>query len=214
MIRVIIPTYKRSAMCKRTVDAVLAECPDADVHVYMDGATSYTWKRGNMHSLAKKPGREYYYQVWNRILADAKCAEWDHVLALPDDFTATPNAITRCAEIYERGECDVLVPVVDKRGRGPCWVPVDPVKKGDLWQTGWLDGCFYADRRMLEALDWRVPDFPPEHFQTNQSSGVGKYMSLDLHAMGLTISQVEHTLYTHGDHESRMHKEHRRVTPL
>lgn len=217
MLRIAIPTYNRSEMCRRTVYDVMSEAAYADVHIYLDGGTHYDWHvlGTKQHSLAKTPGRENYYKVWNKILDDARRSEWEFFLALPDDFVpAHPMPIANCIGQLATSGADALVPVVDKRGRGPCWVPMDPVKERYWWHTGWLDGCFICTRETLAALDWIVPKFKPDHFETNQSSGVGKYISLALHRMGKKIYQVEDSLYQHGDHDSVMHYEERKRNPL
>lgn len=202
--RVVITTYNREAMARRTA----AQFDGHDVHVYVDGWGKYQIQ-ATQHRMAKPPGRDRYYQVWNRILRDAYHAEWDRILVLPDDFTLVGD-LDQLEQL--KGDAVALVPIVDKRGRGPCWVPRNPVDLGAVWQTHWVDCCFYAGRDMFEAIGWRIPDFAPDHFETNQSSGVGKYMSLAL--QDHKIYQATETLFAHGDHDSVMHYQHRKETPL
>lgn len=218
MIRIAIPSYNRPAMCEATVKDILLE-GHADIHVYLDGGCEYEWTNPlvTFHKLDKPPGREHYWKVWNRILADARDSEWDYFLALPDDFTPAVRFPIRqaVALMWAYPEIDALVPVVDKRGRGPCWVAVDPVRHGSvLWRTGWIDGCFICHRNFLQELNWELPAMSPNHFNTNQSSGVGKWMSLMANDRKQGIYQVDKTLYRHGGHESVMHKEFRKENPL
>ena len=209
-----IPSYQRPEMCTRLVDATRAEVPGAKIHVFLDGGIlSYPDLNAVQLSLRKPAGRKHFGKAWSRILAWCWSTNADTFLFLADDLTpAVPDAVAQTLSHLEH--CDVIVPLVDQRGRGPCWVPVDPVDEGDRWLTHWVDGCFACRREALGAISWRVPPIPEDHFKTNQSSGVGKYMSLAFHDAGLRVCQVNETLYHHGDHESKMHPEHRKETPL
>ena len=212
-IRIVITSHNRPAMCRSTVDAIRSE-GHTNIHVYLDGGIEpYKSVHATQHRLMKPAGRRHYRDVWTHILDDAKNAEWDCIVFLPDDFApAVERPIERAVELLKY--TDVLVPVVDQRGRGPCWVPVDPEPMGEVYRTGWVDGCFVCLRAPLARIGWAVPELPADHFDTNQSSGVGKYLSLAFHTAGVSVCQVTDTLYRHGGHTSQMHFAHRKTTPL
>lgn len=209
-----IPSYKRPEMCRRIVNECRREVPGAEIRVHIDGyQTLYDDLDATQSRFMKPAGREYFWILWNAMLLRCMESDADTFLFLADDLTpAVPDAIQQTLSHLDH--CDVIVPLYDQRGRGPQWVPVSPVDEGDRWLTHWVDGCFACRRDVLGALSWAVPPIPDHHFETNQSSGVGKYMSLAFHELGFRVCQVGETLYHHGDHESVMHPEHRRENPL
>jgi len=208
-----IITYKRPDMCRRLVDLTRYET-DADINVFHDGGgLPYYHVDALQFTLHKPPGHRHFAETWDHVLDSCRKSDADTFVFLPDDVTpAVTNPVERMLSHLEH--CDVIVPLVDGRGRGPCWVPVDPVDERERWLTHWVDGCFACSRDVLEALSWRVPHIPAEHFSTNASSGVGKYMSLALWRSGLRVCQVSDTLYEHGEHDSQMHYDERKRNPL
>ena len=80
-------------------------------------------------------------------------------------------------------------------------------------ECGFVDGLFITNRKTLEKIE--VAQVPNSWFdRPDKSSGVGYYMSMDLRTKGVKMMIPDSSLVMHGDHESQMHKEHRKQVPL
>merc|ERR1712098_305061 len=83
----------------------------------------------------------------------------------------------------------------------------------NVYKSQWLDMAILFDREMLR---FRVKEVPISRWKKNKlvSSGVGAQLSKRLHNAGYSMYQVENSLIHHGDHESRMNYEERKLNPL
>ena len=216
-LRVVITTYNRPTMCEELVVQIRSQYAGADIHVYNDGGVPPNLYDAKLHNKHHR-GRRGYHYLWREIFQHLKRNQgWRYVLFLPDDATLIDGAISEMIRLYAAIDDENkvgLVPLVDQRGRGPQWVPFDPVRAGDVWLVKWFDCCALVDYAFFDALSWHVAEVPQAHFDNNESSGVGSQISKRLNSKGKAMYQSHESLVLHGDHESKMHPIHRKEVPL
>lgn len=229
-IYVIITTYNRPKMCRRLTAELRAAAAlvgrrgaDIQIAVHDDGsdleyrdwaATVYR------HSHHGKP--LYWRLVW-RAFQIAKAEKWKYLVMLPDDVTLPDQgALSRMVQQYNAlpGRPILCLNVLADKGRTGIqqWSRKKPQRQrlrggiGPVWEIGWTDLAFICRRNFInEAL--RLPWNSRVYDARRESSGVGAFLSRGLYRKG-RFYQVAQTLVHHGAHESKMHPDHRRRTPL
>jgi len=141
-------------------------------------------------------GKSGFWVNWNFMLELAKESNDNEFIFLPDDIYDFD--IQRLRKDYTEGALNVLDVGAD---RG--WAP-----------KGYVDCGFICDRKVLEALQWRLEPVHINRFDNpNISSGVGQQMSFRLWMKGIPM-YLNGNYAKHGTHESKMHKEERLKNPL
>ena len=161
----------------------------------------------------KRSGREGYWKVVNLGMDRARGTLFDAFFMLPDDVRLKEGFFTRAVDLWNDISDPHLISLslsADGRESKRCWTPHKPEKIGDVWHSQWNDLCFMCTRRFFEV----IKRIKPVEIDGFESSGVGRQITKRLHGSGLSMYHVVDSLVTHGDHESRMHKDIRDANPL
>ncbi len=227
-LHVIITTYNRPGMLRRVIRDIERLSDDdvlPEIHVYDDAsdakyhtseaASGCTYTRMLAHH-----GRLHYWDLVNLAFQEAKYCDWDCLLMVPDDITLADKFFDKAFHYWNilnnlDGDLACLSFNSDQRILAPQWTNVEPFKLeaalGGIVMTQWMDMCFLCDRRMMEALDYSVQKIK---VTWAGSSGVGAQLSKRLFVKGMTMYHTPEALVRHGGHESKMHPELRKETPL
>jgi len=142
---------------------------------------------------------------------------YDYFIFLPDDVEVSDTFIDDAINIYdgiddEKKICLSLL--TDVRVEKPNWTKFHPVKKGNVILTQWNDLCFICEKRFFDNVE--IMPVLLDRWESNHtlSSGVGQQISIQLFKNKLNQYHVKKTLVHHGEHDSKMHYEHRKQTPI
>jgi hypothetical protein len=204
-------------MVRRLVKS-LGQRKGLDTYVYDDGSRPPLGKIANatVYNYEDNAGKlHFWFRVWE-MLEDAREAEWDRLLWLPDDVELVPDFWNRLDELWDVVTLDPLAVCLNPLTLAghPCiqWVDTDLVKfEAGVHLTQWMDCCGLVTRRFVELAAAMMRKNP--YYRQGNSSGVGRTLSLGMDQLGYHLYQASETLLIHGDHPSVMHPD-LRTEPL
>lgn len=162
-------------------------------------------------------GKDKFWMRWEQARQYCLASKHDDYLILPDDVSKLN--IEAIEDLHKRLRGRRYVCSVINDGRIQCW---GSVMRSDQTFTigevrfdsiGFFDCGGATNRETLKMF--RVDPVPSEWFTNpNKSSGVGHQITHKLRKLRIPMYRPVPSLAYHGDHESVMHKEHRKTTPL
>lgn len=163
-------------------------------------------------------GKQGFWKKWLLARQIALGTNHDYFVFMNDDLNKVDlNAIQT---VINQGWNDRLFAMnllnCGERYRWGKWREIQPDFKlaGRTWrQCDYVDGNFITNRMTLESFD--IDPVPKEWFdRPDKSSGVGYQVTMKLRALGCPMMLPDKSLAYHGDHESVMHREHRKQVKL
>jgi len=220
----VITTYNRESMLMSLIE----ELAGREVLIIDDGSE---WSNGFdwMHGFRFDPVTQIQYIRTNH---EGKCGFWkkwliaqqialgtrhEHFVFLPDDITGLD---LETIDMIQAQEWDSLFAFnLMNEGERFRWGEKltgqpDVIINGKTFrECCYVDGCFITNRYTLEAFE--VEPVSKSWFNRGDiSSGVGYQITKKLTALGCPMLKPIETLAYHGDHDSVMHREHRKQNPL
>lgn len=166
-------------------------CPD-DYRVARERVIANGW---SWHRFPERLGREQHWRLVDRELADCRQSAADWFVFLPDDVRLERLAICEAIDIYDRLDDPATLTLwrlKDHEGQTN-WTGLLPIDRGHAFEVFHVDGIYLCRRNTLEFLDYACPT-PNRSRRRVTSSGVGRAMSLHLHAAGKRMYRVRKTL--------------------
>ncbi len=164
-------------------------------------------------------GRTNYWQLVDYLFKQLMASEFDYMIQLPDDIRLTGGFFDEAIRLWNyvndpRKACLNLLNDYGRDGKN-IWTGTEIRSLGDVMETGWVDMCYIAEKKFLEALNYDLKEVNRLWTNNeNHSSGVGMQISIRIKEAGLRMYQVKKSLVIHGPHESVMHPNHRKTVPL
>jgi len=163
-------------------------------------------------------GKRMFWHKFQTAVDIALRSQYDWFWFLPDDFT---DHNVQAMELFTRQGWENHLVAINtiNDGRTQCWGAHDTGQKPieiagiTLKETGFVDCSYLTNRHTLKGLKieeplfswWTAPD---------KSSGVGYQNTMYFRSKGVKMMTPTPSLAKHGAHESVMHGEHRKQTPL
>jgi len=206
---------------------LLGELQGHDVIIIDDGSPCFKDDYYSLRLMRSAPvqiirthheGKKGFWKKWVMARQIALGSHHDYFLMIPDDISKVD--LDSIKAITKQGWDDSLFAVnIINCGRSECWGEFKTgqanVKINDvtLNEVGFVDCGFLTNRHTLKHID--IHEIPDVWFdRESKSSGVGHKMTNSMRQIGVVMMMAEEGLCYHGDHESVMHPEHRKETPL
>lgn len=220
---VVITTYARPDGLALLLDDIERAEPagGVDVRIYDDATANpdeafaqrvqergWTYRRAPANH-----GKRGWWRWWNTILADLRRSSAERFYVLQDDMRLCEDFFARSAqlwaEIIDPRKASLYLHVSAERGElgSRCWTGVRATRAGPVVHCGWVDcAAFLCDRRLFEALQWRLDPIAERHWVGNDtmSSGVGRQMSVRAEQAALGLYRVADSLAVHDGSPSLM----------
>lgn len=201
---------------ERMLIELLNELDGFDIQVIDDGSDFTVEDKRIIRT--NHEGKRGFWRKWVVARQLALGSEHDWFLFLPDDVSDIN--LTAIIELTDQGWDNSLM-------------ALNLLNTGDLYRWGkattgqlditisdnnwreccYVDGCILTNRLTLECCE--IHEVGSNWFdRPDKSSGVGHQMTMTLRKLGAIMMRPDNSLCFHGDHESKMHKEHRKKTPL
>lgn len=213
LIRAYIFTYDRPEMVKEVYERL--DKHDIDISIIDDGTEpELTLPNVKRHNHRGKRG---FWLSWHEVLQDCRDNPADLYIFTVDDFSKLDvQGIKRRHRKLTRKGAYVHNIINDGRN-DKCWTKIRPVKLNqNLWHIGWTDCAFFCNREALDRIGYYMHSPQDNWFnlRENISSGVGMMLTKRLNEARVHVYRPEYSLAHHGDHESKMHTEHRKTKKL
>ena len=205
--KIIVTNYQREAMLK----SLLNELKGHDVTI-VDDCSDFTIK-----GMVKTPynyGKKEHWKLWNINLSIAKQSNHDLFMFIPSDLSDIRfDEINEALKTIPKG---FFILNVINDGRLKCWNNLEPRKYNDLLNQVFFSDCaFITNRETLNLLEWQILPIDPKRFNNATiSSGVGEQLTKRLNARKIPIYTPFYSFAYHGEHESTMHPNERKRSPL
>lgn len=213
---VIIFSYNRREM----LADLLYELDGQDVWVIDDGSDIKDFPSHPGQDILRTghEGKRGFWKKWVMARQIALGSNHDHFLFIPDDVSNLD--LDTIQAVNNQGWDDHLYAInVINCGRKNCWgqwytgQQDFELNNKTFFEVGFVDCGFLTNRHTMKHVD--VDQVPDKWFsRPDISSGVGKQMTETMRSVGVKMMMVEEGLCYHGDHESKMHGEFRKQTPL
>lgn len=227
-IAVAIPTFNRHSFLKSLLQQLNDAAVDFDVSIFVfdDGSQQAVQETlsdyPNINVLEvyrfENHGKQRYWQLVNTIFDCLSQQKVDYYIYLADDLNLGNNFIREAVTVWNaiKDEKKISLNLLTD-GRTQCWTQFERQEiqcKGTcFYKSQWLDMAMLFDKKLL---GYRVRRISIERWvgNPNKSSGVGEQLSRRFHAAGFGMYQVHKSLVSHGEHESQMNPEERRINPI
>jgi hypothetical protein len=212
---VIITTYNREKLLKRLLADIDNNKLNYNILVAVFDDASF-----NKFSLFddikhirynKNHGKIYYWKLITDTMQFCKQVNSKYYIYLPDDVTLVDNFFFKAIEQYEGIKeenkicLSLLLPkqLINKTN----WTDFIPIEYDSYYKTQWCDLCFISEKKLFEAIDYKINQLPIRGDYKNYGSGVGLNMSMRLFKSGYNMYHTKESLALHGDHTSVMNHE-------
>ena len=202
-------SYQREEMLK----GILKELKDEEVTILDDGS-DFIINHPNVLRF-KNGGKAKFWEKWFIALKLAEGTDDDFFLFMPSDYSDID--LVKIKEIHTELKGKPYVYNIVNDGREMCWNNTKPIQiDEDRIQVFFTDCGFFCNRLALERIEWkmRVIDLARFARRKDISSGVGQQLTQMFNIARVPMYKPVKSLAFHGDHESTMHKEHRKQIPL
>jgi hypothetical protein len=189
--KVIITHYNRPEFLKQQ----LKELIGYDVTVIDDGSEC---DLSFVDDLITFPhlGKKGFWVIWKKALQIAKYSLEDVIMFAPDDF------LNFDLKAIEKLDLNNKVYNIINDGRKSCW-----------GEKQYVDCGFIASKESIMKINVNKP--LETWFNTpDKSSSVGYQLTKEFKSLGIEMITPIKSLAFHGNHQSKMHPEHRKHNPL
>lgn len=221
---IVITTYNRSEMLEKLLDEIHNKKKNLKilVMIFDDGGTEeIKIKHPYQKKITLYPnnGKRKYYRIINASFNIIKNISSEYFIYLPDDVSLIDNFFDETKRIYESIHSPnkiCLSILTDGRINRTNWTDFESIDFGEFYKTQWNDLCFIAKKNFFESLDYKILPITPKRWEKNPnlSSGVGQQISMRLLSFNLEMFHTKKSMVLHGDHESKMNYNERKITSL
>ena len=205
-------SYERKEMLSN----LMTELNEFNLSVIDDGSEFTRSIKDSRLIRTRHEGKRGFWKKWVIATQIALGSEHDWFLFLPDDVN---NVNIKGLEVVtEQGWDKHLIALNvlefgDRNRWGNYWTGQKEmtIKGVNIRECGYVDGAFLTNRTTLELLP--IDQVPNTWFdRADKSSGVGHQMTTKLGK--LRVPMLVGSFAYHGAHDSVMHADHRKKTPL
>ena len=199
-------SYQREEMLRK----VLTDIQGEDFVVLDDGSD---FECENMIKF-KHEGKQGFWKKWVKAFEIAKATKDDLFIFMGDDFLNID--LERIKEIHSQMRGAYVYNLIND-GRNTCWVSKEPIPHDENTDRVFFTDCgFFCNRKALQCINWKVREVNPKRFNNRPeiSSGVGQNFTMQFNTARVPMYRPNKSLAYHGDHESVMHTELRKINPL
>ena len=184
----LITTHNRQESCQRLVDSLQGQ---GEIIVLNDGCdydiSGATQNKRQMHF-----GKRGYWCTVNQLFGMR--GKHQFYFMLPDDFLPTENMVERAIGIWSQLNDPICLNIYADRIGRKCWTGFPPKDIGIVWKTQWVDMCFMCRDKFFSRLG-KIPKIEFDwHRHPTASSGVGAYISRELHNHKCNLYMVKESL--------------------
>lgn len=221
-----LPTFNRHDFLRSNLKMIDSESTGYDVFVVVndDGSTPPVkidddYKNINIQLISSDNlGKKKYWKTVNKIFDAMSKVSADYYYYMADDLEIVSSFFEKTIATWEKIEDDKKLALnLLNDGREICWTnfqrEVVNFRGERIYKSQWLDMIMMFDNKLLSQ---RVEEVPLNRWEKNPnlSSGVGAQLSVRNHNDGYSMYQVDKSLVAHGDHDSVMNYEERKLNPL
>ena len=221
-----IPTYNRHDFLKNILQRIDKEAKGYNVEVVVndDGSEPPVSLSPSFENIkvdlisSVNLGKKKYWETVNKIFNAMESKNADLYYYMADDLDIVDDFFDKSISSWMGIKDDKKLSLnLLNDGRDKCWTNYDRhmvcFNGFEVYQSQWLDMIMMFDHKLVKQ---RVDEIPLSRWKNrpNLSSGVGAQLSTKNHKAGFAMYQVKESLVRHGDHDSQMNFEERKLNPL
>jgi hypothetical protein len=207
MSMIFIFSYNREQMLRQVLTDIQGEA-----FVVLDDGSDF--ETDNMVKFPHE-GKAGFWKKWKHAFEMAEKSDDELFILMPDDFERLQMG--DILMLHEQHKHEPYVYNIINDGRDSSWMPFTAIQTNEhTIQVGFTDCGFFCNREALKRLEFRIDPISPQRFKQkkNISSGVGQQLTNRFTRHGVKMFKPVRSLAYHGDHESMMHPEERKLNPL
>ena len=211
-ILILISNFERYDMLIKIIDEINGYSDAINVdYIIFDDKSSYTLDK-NFIINDEHRGKKLYWKTFNDMFSYCKNNLYDTYVFIPNDFINLKiNDIIEYSRLL-KDEYYFFNIIND--GRDKSWLNIDSIKiNSDVKLVYFTDCGFFTNNKTLERLEYKINQINISD-KSKSSSGVGKQLSFRLYDLEIPIFNPIKSLAYHGNHESIMNPEERKINKL
>lgn len=193
---------------KRDISDIIKNIEKHNIDYCIVDDTPNHIKNDKTISLDKPTGKENFYLKHNLIYNDFIDSSYNYIIIIQDDFVDFD--IDRIIEDYKNNPDCVMKIMRDSRTK--CWINKEQEFYNKTHFKEYFVDCHFMTSKDIYKQFGYMDKNP--HINGRLSSGVGMYHSIKLNELNIKILSPIISYIVHGEHESMMHYEERKVNPL
>lgn len=221
---VVITTHNRQYMLKNLLDDIFKNKNYKIYVVIFDDASNDVYNLEGYDvkyiKYVKNNGLKKLWKIIDDTFKFCKKINANYYVYLQDDLRLKENFFEESVRIFEKITDDSKISLgtlmIDSQRNQPKWTGVHPIEFDEYYRTQWCELVFICKYSFFEALEFKMVPIDPSRWNKNPnlSSGVGEQISKRLNNLNLNMYHVINNLTIHGDHESKLLPELRKIEKL
>jgi hypothetical protein len=164
-------------------------------------------------------GKKLFWEIIDLSFKVCKKIDSKYFVYLQDDLKLCDNFFNELKNKYENIKDDKKISLefrTDNRTERPNWNNFEPQIVGDYIHSNWVELDFICEKKFFDVLEYKINEISKNRWDNNPnlSSGVGQQLTQRLLNLGFNMYHTKKSFVEHGDHQSKMNEEERKITKL
>jgi hypothetical protein len=160
-----------------------------------------------------------FWEIIDLSFKVCKKIDSKYFVYLQDDLKLCDNFFNELKNKYENIKDDKKISLefrTDNRTERPNWNNFEPQIVGDYIHSNWVELDFICEKKFFDVLEYKINEISKNRWDNNPnlSSGVGQQLTQRLLNLGFNMYHTKKSFVEHGDHQSKMNEEERKITKL
>jgi glycosyltransferase involved in cell wall biosynthesis len=221
---IVITTFNRPKMLYSLLDQIEKQTKDKKIKILLLNDCSTEKYELSNYDLIKinfcpNKGKKLFWEIIDLSFKVCKKIDSKYFVYLQDDLKLCDNFFNELKNKYENIKDDKKISLefrTDNRTERPNWNNFEPQIVGDYIHSNWVELDFICEKKFFDVLEYKINEISKNRWDNNPnlSSGVGQQLTQRLLNLGFNMYHTKKSFVGHGDHQSKMNEEERKITKL
>jgi glycosyltransferase involved in cell wall biosynthesis len=221
---IVITTFNRPKMLYSLLDQIEKQTKDKKIKILLLNDCSTEKYELSNYDLIKinfcpNKGKKLFWEIIDLSFKVCKKIDSKYFVYLQDDLKLCDNFFNELKNKYENIKDDKKISLefrTDNRTERPNWNNFEPQIVGDYIHSNWVELDFICEKKFFDVLEYKINEISKNRWDNNPnlSSGVGQQLTQRLLNLGFNMYHTKKSFVEHGDHQSKMNEEERKITKL
>jgi len=221
---IVITTFNRPKMLYSLLGQIEKQTKDKKIKILLLNDCSTEKYELSNYDLIKinfcpNKGKKLFWEIIDLSFKVCKKIDSKYFVYLQDDLKLCDNFFNELKNKYENIKDDKKISLefrTDNRTERPNWNNFEPQIVGDYIHSNWVELDFICEKKFFDVLEYKINEISKNRWDNNPnlSSGVGQQLTQRLLSLGFNMYHTKKSFVGHGDHQSKMNEEERKITKL
>jgi len=221
---IVITTFNRPKMLYSLLGQIEKQTKDKKIKILLLNDCSTEKYELSNYDLIKinfcpNKGKKLFWEIIDLSFKVCKKIDSKYFVYLQDDLVLDDDFFEKIIDIYNKLNDSKKISLeflTDDRTKRNNWSNHQPIYFDDHIKTQWVELHFICEKKFFDVLNFEMLPINKNRWDKNPnlSSGVGQQLTQRLLSLGFNMYHTKKSFVGHGDHQSKMNEEERKITKL